>query len=585
MDAIKSIKNYIFDQNDNNNKKQNINKTKNISLNDYNSKDYYKYLFKLNYKREIKSNNKSINLSIINFYKKKEEKLSDLKIKVNRCLKKEKATANSYIKDNKYKTILKKTTLSPINKSKLQLDDVNISYFYILKGAIFIIEDWWKKVLIHKIQNKNLLKRNINSKNYELFSNKKNYKSKNNSAHIQKNNLNINNMKANYINKNKLNKISKFLIYDKDIENKNNKKQIFKNNKESTFNSNDSINIKPKNKIKDSFENEKESYLEDTVINGDSCYIEFNDNKKKENNSLNKEKQKINKIMEFDEEIRKRKIYSLDKINDNKKNTDKDNIDTKRENSIIYPMNKIEHLLIEDICSNLDKHLNKNKEKEDYIIDFYNSKNNNMKKVLNKKKSNNYNNINIFNDSSDRNNKDIEINKASIAWEDPNTNMTPFISIEQNNELFNEIKSKIKVNLKNINDEKESELLIKNNFLLRENPLNDSSIYIRNSDISQNELIRNVNIHIINTKTKEATNNFKNKLLNNSNNSNTIHLEDDDYGFSELINISDCKNDDAQTSSFYNSIYNNDNLEKDKKSKKIIINNQSKKKYENIYKN
>ena len=62
--------------------------------------------------------------------------------------------------------------------------------------------------------------------------------------------------------------------------------------------------------------------------------------------------------------------------------------------------------------------------------------------------------------------------------------MTPFISIEHNNELFNEIKSKIKVNLKKINDEYKSEIsIIQNKQLLRENPLNDSSIYIQNSDI------------------------------------------------------------------------------------------------------
>ena len=178
----------------------------------------------------------------------------------------------------------------------------------------------------------------------------------------------------------------------------------------------------------------------------------------------------------------------------------------------------------------------------------------------------------------------------SIAWEDPNNNMTPFISIEQNNELFNEIKSKIKVNLRNIKNENpnESELsIINKNYLLRENPLNDSSIYIKNSDIKQNELIRNVNIHIVPTKMKGVLNskNFGYKILNNSNTSNTIQLEDEDYGFSELINISNCKNDDAQTSSFYNSMNKNENIEKDKKSKKTIINKLSKTKFENIYKN
>ena len=72
--------------------------------------------------------------------------------------------------------------------------------------------------------------------------------------------------------------------------------------------------------------------------------------------------------------------------------------------------------------------------------------------------------------------------------------MTPFISIEQNRELFDEIKLKIKIDLKKKSDESESEIsILQNKYLLRENPLNESSIYIKNSDIKQNEFIRNVN--------------------------------------------------------------------------------------------
>ena len=598
MDIINSIKQLIFSQNDNKNPKE-INKNKKISSSEYNVKDYYKYLFKSNYKRKNKSNNlsNSINLSYINFYKKKEEIHSDFKIKVNKCLKQEKPIVNSYIKDNNsHKKIFKKATLSPINKNKLQLkEEDNIGFFYILKGAIFIIEDWWKKVLIQKNKNKNLIKRNINSKNYELFSKKNSYQSKNNLEYYKNYlNININNIKSNHkpINKNQQNninnKINNIIIYDKEFENKMNRGHFLNKNKDSKFNHDNSLNIKQKIILKDSYEeNQKESYLEETLINGDSCFFEFTDNKRNESGAVNKEKEKINKIMEFDEEIRKRKIYSLDKIkNNNKNNIDNDNLETKRENSIIYPMNEIEHLVIEDICSNLDKHLKTNIEKEKNIKDYYNSK-----KIINKNKSKN-NNKNINNDSLDNknSNKDIDINKMSIAWEDPNNNMTPFISIEQNNELFNEIKSKIKVNLRNIKNENpnESELsIINKNYLLRENPLNDSSIYIKNSDIKQNELIRNVNIHIVPTKMKGVLNskNFRNKILNNSNTSNTIQLEDEDYGFSELINISNCKNDDAQTSSFYNSVNKNENIEKDKKSKKTIINKLSKTKFENIYKN
>ena len=336
---------------------------------------------------------------------------------------------------------------------------------------------------------------------------------------------------------------------------------------------------------------QKDSYLEDTVNNFDSCYYEFSDNKKNENSIVNKEKEKIKKIMKFDEEIRKRKIYSSDKIYDNKNNNiidnEKDNIETKRESSIIYPMNEIEHLVIEDICSNLDNHLKKKIEKEKNLVNYYNLAKNKIVKNKNNK----------INDSSENKNnkeKENEINKISIPWEDPNNNMTPFISIEQNKELFNEIKSKIKVNLKKINDECESEIsIMKNKYLLRENPLNDSSIYIKKTDIKQNELIRNVNIHIVPTKTKEIINlnKLQNKKSNISNNSNTIiNTEDENKSFSKLINISDTKND-GHSLYFFNSI-KNDSIENGKRKnidneKKAKIDNlrYSKKKFENIYKN
>lgn len=178
--------------------------------------------------------------------------------------------------------------------------------------------------------------------------------------------------------------------------------------------------------------------------------------------------------------------------------------------------------------------------------------------------------------------------------------MTPFISMEQNRELFDEIKSKIKIDLKKINNERESEIsILQNKYLLRENPLNESSIYIKNSDIKQNEFIRNVNIHIIPTKTKDVIklNNINNKniLLNNSNNSNTIiPIDDEDGSYTNIIDISDCKNY-GHSSSFFISINKNEdsnlekiiNLEKDKKPERGYISNNliSKKKFENIYKN
>ena len=340
--------------------------------------------------------------------------------------------------------------------------------------------------------------------------------------------------------------------------------------------------------------------MEETVANFDSVFYEFDE---KENNQ-SKEKEKIKKIMKFDEEIRNRKIYSSNKINNNRKRLIKENdrnykdicdaIETKRESSIIYPINEIEHIVIEDIFKNIDKKVKKSIEKGK-IKDYCN--------ISKSKRIKTKNQINKINNNNDSTEKKFQIEKGKkkieIPWEDLNNNMTPFISIEQNRELFDEIKSKIKIDLKKINDERESEIsILQNKYLLRENPLNESSIYIKNSDIKQNEFIRNVNIHIIPTKTKDVIKlnniNDKNMLLNNSNNSNTIiPIDDEDESYTNIIDISDCKND-GHSSSFFNSINKNEdsnlekkiNCEKAKKPEKVYISNKlSKKKFENIYKN
>ena len=82
--------------------------------------------------------------------------------------------------------------------------------------------------------------------------------------------------------------------------------------------------------------------------------------------------------------------------------------------------------------------------------------------------------------------------------------------------------------------------------------------------------------------------------MNNSNNSNTIiPIDDEDESYTNIINISDCKND-GHSSSFFNLIDEGEdsglekiiNFEKNKKSERGYISNKlSKKKFENIYKN
>ena len=585
MDFIKSIKKLIFNENENKKEIINKNKKQNNNNEDY-PIEYYKYLFKSNYKSK-KHLYKSKNESFIKIINPKEQLNSNLKIKVNKCNKNDIINISSNIKGNKNEKILEKVALSPIKKNKLELDEKNnnsnISFFYILKGAVIIIEDWWKNILIQKNKNKIIIKRCINNKNHKIFS-KKYIKKSHNNLIKNKKPLNIySNIKTKPFNRN-------ININNNIIDLEKNKK-----NNNIVFKSSNSMNINHKINIFENVENKKDSILEDTVVNFDSGFCEFNEKE-------NKEKEKIKKIMKFDEEIRKRKIYSSDKINDNRKKMVKENnkdmedvIETKRENSIIYPINEIEHVVIEDICKNLDNNLKKNIEKEKKIMDYYN-----LTKIKKTKNINPINNI-IINDSIEKKYKvENGINKIDIpSWEDPNNNMTPFISIEQNRELFNEIKSKIKGDLKKMNDEYESEIsIIQNKYLLRENPLNDSSIYIKNSELKQNEVIRNVNIHIVPTKTKDIIklnnlkNKNKNKMLNNSNNSNTIIQLDDEYeSFTNLIDISDCKNE-GHTSSFFNSMNKNEdldkniNIENEKKSKKeYILNKLSKKKFENIYKN
>ena len=176
MDVIKSLKNLFF--NGNKNKDQILNKNKRqIEFNEEYSIEYYKNIFKSNYR--LKKLNKidiEINQNFINPNKEKKENLSILKIKVNKCKKNDLSNFSINLKENKNEKIFKKATLSPVNKSKLKLNennyDSNTSFFYILKGAVLIIEDWWKKILKIKNKNKIIIKRCINNKNYKIFSNK-----------------------------------------------------------------------------------------------------------------------------------------------------------------------------------------------------------------------------------------------------------------------------------------------------------------------------------------------------------------------------------------------------------------------------
>ena len=459
MNIINSLKNIFFSQNDNksdsnyikvNTKTSNLNK---IILTNF-TKSYYKYIFKSNYKKK----------------KEKNENKTDIIIKVNKLQKNNKEKKDQF------------------NSRK---NSVNKNFLYILKGAVYIIEDWWKKILDKKEYKKRMLHRNFSDKNYKIFCNK----SKTTSMLISKNNsVNFKNLVKNnteVINTNKItnenksiNDLNNFIYYRNNVI----QKKEFK-----------SVNL-PKN---ESIFLEQNTY-EDTLINSDSCFFDFTSN----NNQTIKET-----------------IY----IHNPHKNNIKENNITKRETNIIYPVKELNNLVKQD----MKKYSQKNKIKENI----------NMNKYINKVKPQ----------------KKSDTDNITILWEE-NNNRTLINTLEQNYALFNEIKKKIKLDSDILS-------LMQNNQLLKENPLDESSIYLNNSDLKQGELIRNVNVHI-----------RLKKNCNNSNNSITIKNDDDQ-------NISSFLNENKNQEKIKKSKGDKNNICKNYNDKNNHNKNTNKMKFENIYKN
>ena len=115
MDFIKSIKKLIFNENDNKNKIKISNKSQNKPNDDY-PMEYYKYIFKSNYKSKKLKEKKDE--SLVKIIKPKEQINLNMKNKVNKRDKNENiiCDTNSNILSNKNEKIIKIPELSPINK-------------------------------------------------------------------------------------------------------------------------------------------------------------------------------------------------------------------------------------------------------------------------------------------------------------------------------------------------------------------------------------------------------------------------------------------------------------------------------------
>ena len=467
MNLIKSFKNLFSSPNNGNksdsnyikvNKKpKDINKKllKNYSIN------YYKFLFKLNYRR------KKGNL----------ENKSGIIIKVNKN--------NKNNKDNKKELLQEKNI-------------VDKNFFYILKGAVYVIEDWWIKILKKNEIKRRVIHRNFNNKNFQIFNNKKYSKteliSKNQSPikKVAKTKTNIINTNINKNINNTSCKKNNILYRNYDV-----KGQKMKSIKSANLPKNESLF--------------QEQTLEETLINSDSCFFDFTSNNQNSN--------EVNYFMNNN-------IY-------NNLNT-KDNNETKRENNIIYPIKEISNIIRKDLNKRLER-----------------------KVVKNNIRLNKGNKISLINDSGQE--------KLTIPWEEQNNNKSNINSLEQHYELFKEIKSKIKL-------DSEILFLIQNNHLLKENPLEDSSIYINNSDLKRGELIRNVNVHIIQPGPKNIS---LKKNSNNTNISNTI-LNDDDVNYSYFLNTNNNNENNQEKTKI---------IKKEKNNFGKFKNSINKMQFENIYKN
>ena len=282
------------------------------------------------------------------------------------------------------------------------------------------------------------------------------------------------------------------------------------NNKNFIIFSNDNINnLKSiKNYIKDKYQNNNNTYRNENV----NLKVVKTANNPININIFNQEQNTL------DETLINSDSCFFDFTIKNKPT--KESIKTKRDNNIIYQIKEINLVFKQD--------LNKNK------------------KNINKLQTR----------------KEIEQDSVTIPWEQYSKRFSKN-SLEKKNKLFKEVKSKIKLN----NDVLS---LMNNKYLLKENPFDESSIYINNSDISQNDLIRNVNVHIMPFEIKNIS---LKKYANNSNNSFTIQNEDDEFYSSILSSI--YKNDEKEK---YNIIKDNKNYIKKE------IEHMSDMKLNNIYK-
>ena len=450
------------------------------------------------------------------------------------------------------------------NKNSTETDKLDLAgKIYILKGAIIIIEEWWKKIKSKRNKIKN--KKKIMNKN-------KSYN-------------NINNYYNFYPNKK-----TKEIFIDLDSNDLISKNNIIINGSNNTLKSESKNDNKKQNKLKLNIQN---NYIVDTRIkektNSNTNNIKFNNNinkttsfknkivdsyKKIENNEKNKNEKSFIKINE-NEKNKLSNNSNNKKINLYKNSETKINIKKNEKTKIKKPIKK------ETKSNNINNNINNNNKNSEYFnstinIDSINKIRAKIYNAINKNKvnhiKNNRNNKNLQNNhiSNTSNNKSTnfkssynQINNIKIKNHLKNKNPTKFVyDFKDIEKLNNSINSNQNINNKNKN--KKEELYIKTNYDRdRKNIMINTD---RNKLSNSTDVKSRNNFEKINLKNKYKTVDNTEIFLYNNNE------ETNDNKINNNIKYVESKENEIKLTGLSNIKNNNNNGDKNNEKNDLVIN-------------
>ena len=467
-----------------------------------------------------------------------------------------------------YTHLIKNFESKKIEENKNTNDKIILAdKIYLLKGAIIIIEDWWKKIKNKRNKTKNSKKKILNKtksynnnyfyNNNNIYQNKKRkevYIDLDTNDLISKNNIIINGSYNGY----KLN-------------NKNNYKKQNKINTENNYISNSNISKKNNSNIKNikSTNNFNKATLVKNNANEKNILLNKSNNKKFNFSKKSESKENI----KANEKIKMKKTYKKDtKINNINNNINK-NIEDITNTINIDSINKIRAKIYKSISKNKNIQIKNNRNKKmplnNSINNTYNNKSTNFKTSFN-----NVNDVGVKNHlkNKNKNSTDFIYNFKDIEKINNSINSN-HIKKNNNHETKNKKEDNDK-DTKNTLFNTERNKLIKSTDAKSRNNL--EKIYLKN----KYNTINNTDLNILNKNNNDKKikceeskeNDIKftgfNNNKNDNNNKNSNHIDKNNELSLNVNNI----NNDENLISFRNNEENNNNINiiNDKNIKSII---------------